>query len=325
MTRGFGDDLASGRLPNLDAVLQVREDVGPAGRSVDVRVIDGIAVRVLPDRGLDIGPAWYRGVPLAWVSKVGETAALTQPTGMEWSSAFGGGLVTTCGLRNVGAPSEGHGLHGTYSHLAAHDVAVSRNLSGSVVVSGRVEDDAGGEAPLRLERTIVTHAGAGRVEITDRTVNMGDVATPAPILYHVNFGHPVWSAGSELHVASHGDPEPRDDDSLRSVASWDRPHPIEVGPERVLEHRVAPVDGWGEATVVSHAHDIAVSVRWRVDALPRLHQWIDPNPGMAVLGIEPANCSTSGRAVDRAEGRLPVLGPGETRTTRLQVLAQPAT
>ena len=37
------------------------------------------------------------------------------------------------------------------------------------------------------------------------------------------------------------------------------------------------------------------------------------------LGLEPANCSVRGRAFDRAEGRLPVLEPGEERVTRLEI------
>jgi hypothetical protein len=38
-----------------------------------------------------------------------------------------------------------------------------------------------------------------------------------------------------------------------------------------------------------------------------------------VLGLEPANCSVLGRAHDRAAGRLPVLAPGEARTSTLEI------
>jgi hypothetical protein len=54
-------------------------------------------------------------------------------------------------------------------------------------------------------------------------------------------------------------------------------------------------------------------------SLPRLWQWVDP--GLYALGLEPANCSVLGRAFDRAEGRLPVLAPGEERTTSLEIRA----
>ena len=60
-------------------------------------------------------------------------------------------------------------------------------------------------------------------------------------------------------------------------------------------------------------------LRWEAAALPRFHQWVHPAPGIAVLGLEPANCSVLGRAADRAAGRLPVLEPGEERVTRLEV------
>jgi hypothetical protein len=63
-------------------------------------------------------------VPLAWVSAVGERGPLGgRLRDDDWLRGFGGGLVATCGLRNVGAPSEGHGLHGEISHQPARDVA----------------------------------------------------------------------------------------------------------------------------------------------------------------------------------------------------------
>lgn len=52
-------------------------------------------------------------------------------------------------------------------------------------------------------------------------------------------------------------------------------------------------------------------------SLPRLWQWIHPDYG--VLGIEPANCSVRGRQNDFNEGRLPVLQPGESRTTSVEI------
>ena len=74
-------------------------------------------------------------MPLAWVSAVGERGPLGgRLRDDDWLRGFGGGLVATCGLRNVGAPSEGHGLHGEISHQPARDVRVARWVDGEQVV-----------------------------------------------------------------------------------------------------------------------------------------------------------------------------------------------
>lgn len=321
--------LDDGRLADLDTIVQVRSSVAADGRArgmraVDVRVWGGVDLRILPDRGFDLGQAWFRGIPLAWVSAVGEARPLPDPDGMAWNQAFGGGLLATCGLRNVGMPSEGHGLHGTFSHLAAHDVDVRRFTGDGVagVVAQATIDDVGALTHhLRVRRTIRTEAGIGRVDLTDLTTNLGRTPEAAPILYHLNFGYPLWSGDARLTLPPH-DTIPRDEASAAALDAWDRPPPVALRAERVLEHVIAPEDGWGWARIVNERLGLAVTLRWRTAELPRLHQWIHPAPGIAALGIEPANCSTGGRAHDRAEGRLPVLEPGEARRTRLVVEAE---
>lgn len=315
-----------GLLANEDAILHVRSSVvsdGPAGgmRAIDIRVDGGIDVRLLPDRGLDIGGAWALGRSLAWVSAVGERSPIPEPTGFEWGEAFGGGLMVTCGLRNVGMPSEGHGLHGTYSHQKAEVTSIRRHLGADqayVEVSGIVDDVVATGHHLRLERSVKTHARGHRLEIEDVTTNLGASAEPVPILYHFNFGYPLWSGEARLELDS-SRTIARDPASEASLSSWARAPAVEETEERVLEHEVAGVDGWGAAQVVNEEVGIAVKVGWRSAELPRLHQWIHPGPGIYVLGIEPANCSTLGRAHDRAEGRLPVLEAGESRETALYV------
>ncbi len=325
--------LADGRIANPEIVASIRESVADGGpahgtRAIDVRVLGGIDLRILPDRGFDLGQAWFGGVPLAWVSAVGETAPLSDPRGMAWNDAFGGGLMTTCGLRNVGMPSEGHGLHGTFSHLRAGDVDVQRRSDGdgvaAVVAQATVDDVGALTHHLRLRRTIRTEVGRGRVEITDVTENLGREAEPAPILYHVNLGYPVWSGAARLTVPA-TQTLPRDEASQAALDTWDRPPPVGPAAERVLEHVVTGDDGWGWARIENPEVGLAATIRWRLAELPRLHQWIHPAPRIYVLGIEPANCSTGGRAHDRAEDRLPELAPGERRETVLSVEVQSLT
>jgi hypothetical protein len=327
MTTSIHAALGEGRLANPDAVLEARSsrvDGGKADgmRALDIRCWDGIDVRILPDRGFDIGQAWFAGIPLAWVSKVGESAPLDHLDGMDWSTRFGGGLMVTCGLRNVGMPSEGQGLHGTFSHLRATEVEVTRQISqdqAHLTARARISDPV--DPILVVDRQIRAHAGRGLVEVTDRAINEGLEVADAPLLYHFNFGYPLWGPGARLDVDA-TETIPRDDASTASLLGWRTAPRIEDTTERVLEHVVRPDGGWGRAAVVNERLGVEVTIRWRAAELPRLHQWIDPSPGMAVLGVEPSNCSTRGRAFDRSEDRLPAMSPGEVRETKVSIGAR---
>ena len=319
--------LARTHLGNLDqlasAVASVVCDGAAAGcRAIDLRVWEGIDLRLLPDRGLDAGAAWYAGVPLAWVSPTGETGPVRNPREQDWARGFNGGLVTTCGLRNVGVPSEGIGQHGEVHEQRATVEAVQRTEAGVVTVRGRVAEVDSLRFHLELERTWTTRTGEGRVELTDVLRNRGRATEAVPMLYHVNFGAPLWGEGAEVRLDARAT-RPRDEDAALHVDAW-APWPgVVEGPERVFEHDVVPgPDGWAQAAVRNERLGLEVTVRWDAAAMPRLWQWVEASPGLAVLALEPANCSVLGRAHDRAQGRLPELAPGEERTTRLQVLAR---
>jgi hypothetical protein len=76
-------------------------------RAAQVRTGGGLEFAVLLDRGMDIGPASYRGMPLAWISPAGFAhPAHFEPEGLGWLRTFGGGLLTGCGLTYLGAPGE---------------------------------------------------------------------------------------------------------------------------------------------------------------------------------------------------------------------------
>jgi hypothetical protein len=62
--------IAGEKLGHLDQVALATER--PA---IDAHVLAGIELRIDPDRGLDLGAAWFRGVPLAWIAPAGEGGA----------------------------------------------------------------------------------------------------------------------------------------------------------------------------------------------------------------------------------------------------------
>ena len=285
------------RIGHLDQVA-----LATSGSAVDLRPYGGIELRLHPERGLDVGAAWFRGTPLAWIAPAGEGGRRAET----WGDSWGGGLVTTCGLDNVGVPSEGVGQHGTFTFLEAEDVELTRDDSG-VVCRATIRDPRG----LRVERTISSALGAGRVELVDRTTNDADGPLEALLLYHVNLGWPLWDEGAVVDSDA-AEVVPRDD--AAAPHDWRAaPTPV-AAPERVWEHL-----GANRVTVRNDRLALRVAVE---SSLPRLWQWVEPKPGVYVLGVEPANCSVLGRAHDRAESRLPMLAPGEARTTTLLVTAE---
>src|SRR5258708_3831157 len=78
---------------------------GPeSGVSVaELRTGSGLSFNVLPGRGMDIGFAEYKGMPLCWRSSTGEIAAAHyEPQGDGWLRGFSGGLIVPCRMTTAG-------------------------------------------------------------------------------------------------------------------------------------------------------------------------------------------------------------------------------
>jgi len=140
-----------------------------------VELRDGdLGVDVLPARGLDLGAARFRGERFSWESPLGHI-----PWQGDFARSFGGGLLVTCGLRNVGVPSEGQPQHGWHSSLPAREVIVERRSARGRVLDAEVPGPA-----LELSREV--RVDGGSLTVTDVVRNLGREREPAPLLYHVN-------------------------------------------------------------------------------------------------------------------------------------------
>lgn len=323
--------IAHRRLAHLDQVCPVRQAVvadGPARgcRAIDITPLCGLAVRVLPDRGLDVLDARVGGVPLHWVGPAGEGPPLPVRDGHRWLDAFAGGLVTTCGLAHVGEPVPGHGLHGDASHLLASEVAVRREVlpdgAIAVVVEGVLRDRRFAGHDLELRRSLRVRTGEASLELLDRTTNRGADTVPAPILYHLNFGWPLVDDDTVVSVAGRTGGRALFGDPAALPGGWERPGRLVEGLVPVtVEHRLAGA-GEGCARILRPALGLAVEIRFGLDTLPRLFQWIDTRPGQGVVALEPANATTEAVETDPAMAALLPLAPGGSRVTRLVIRAR---
>ena len=323
----FGTNLVDAlpRIGSLDQVARVDrfvEDDGPARGARRIRVVNGggLEFEVHPDRGLDIGSATYRGIPLAWLSSTGITRPdAYEPDGRGWLRTFGGGLVTTCGLDSFGPPADDEdgtiGMHGRVGSIPAR-LSETNATAERVVVAGSVRQTAVFQENLLLERRITSEVGSSTLRIDDTVTNEGAYPSPHMVLYHVNLGWPLLDTGTVVDIpARHV--EPRDPDA---VAGFDD-RTVIGEPEASFREQVFIHEAGEEriARVVNEKRGMTLTLRYS-ETLPAIFQWKLTAPKHFVLGLEPANTpEIQGRAAARDHGLLPTLQPGESRSYSIEI------
>jgi hypothetical protein len=319
-----------GEITQLGGVRMVTQADGPERgvRTADVRSGEGFNFTVLLDRGMDIGPAEYRGIPLAWTSPTGPVApAFFEPRGAGWLRSFHGGLLTTCGLTQTGVPNldggEELGLHGRVSHIPARRVSYGGCWEGDdfiLWVEGQVREVSVFGHDLCLTRRVTARLGEPRLTIVDRVENLGYAPAPHMILYHCNLGFPLLAAGSRL-VAPSAEVEPRDEAAGQGLAQHTTFEGATPGyAEQCFFHTLtADEAGFVSVQLINTALDLTFQLRYRRQELPEFVQWKQMGQGTYVLGLEPANCRLMGRSAAREQGVLTELAPGEGRDYYLEM------
>ncbi len=329
------DELARrvGSLDQLGGATRMTFTEGPARQmeAIEVRSGGGLAFQILPDRGMGLGLASLCGVPLCWVSAAGAVAPwYYNPVGGGWLQSFGGGLMTSCGLTNVGSACRVDGievgLHGRMSHTAARDVAIERRWIGDshhVSVSGTILDYAVLGPALEARRTYRVVLGENRIWLHDEVANPGPRPQPLFLLYHFNFGYPLLSETAVLDIAPRETVTARDPAYAEAAADWRRLDAPRFGAEeRVLHHRLCGGDET-EARIrlenqVGDAR-LAVEMTFPLAALSHLTEWKMMGEREYVLGLEPGTCFASGREDALARGDVEILAPGATKAVDLSL------
>ncbi len=288
-------------------------------RAVDFRTTRGFEFTVLLDRGMDISEARYRGQSLCWRCPAGDVAPeFYNAKGDEWLRTFGGGLLTTCGLTNVGPatkePDE-TGLHGRYSACAAEKVTLSETWEGDtpvLQVSGLVREAHLFGPQLELHRTISARGDGAGLAVRDTITNIGPRPAPCLVLYHMNLGFPLIDDTTELLLSAEKT-EPRDDDAKPGISEWAKMQaPVRGYKEQVFFHDLkTDAEGYATVTVMNRPLGLGLRLRYLKSELPEFTEWKQMGEQEYVLGMEPGNCRPLSREGERAAGRLVELEPGQ--------------
>lgn len=324
------------RVGCIEQLAHIRQSVLDDGRGRGTRIAEfvngsGLNFTVNIDRGMDIADATFKGIPLDWKSSNRYVApSFYEPEGLSWLRTWGGGLLTGCGLRNVGGPDsaggETHGLHGRISHIPAEDVTVEKQwIDGKYVqsISGWVKQTAVFFENLHLRRKISSVMGENSITIEDTIENHGFAVSPLMLLYHMNLGFPLLNENAYIEADNHN-VVPRDGKAALGIKEWHTMTPPQPGySEQVFYHEIPPgKDGFACVTLKNPDLKLAFKLEYRTAELPYFVQWKQMGQGEYVVGFEPANCHPEGQTAESKRGTLREIGPGERISTCLKITIQ---
>ncbi len=277
------------------------------GKAKGVRAIEVntgvLRFTVLPDRGLDIAQAEFKGQAISWLSKTGITApTYYEKDGKNWLRGFYGGLVTTCGLHNIGGPVGEHGLHGRAANTPATHVSVFADWVGDeyvMKISGQMRDSIVFGHNLVLTRTITTKLFSNEFLLEDQIANEGFKDEKIALCYHCNFGYPLVRENAKM---------------------------INI-PDKEVAHIPAPIHGIEEecigvpfeddvVTVGIENGEIGAYLTYPRNTLPDFLIWKMVGESEYVVGLEPRTTNYGGENIVQNDAFVTVK-PFETYKTQI--------
>ncbi|MEX2118796.1 MAG: aldose 1-epimerase family protein [Pirellulales bacterium] len=292
----------------------------------------GLKFVVLPDRGMGLWRVWRGDVELGWPSPVkGPVNPRYVPTdaasGIGWLTGFDE-FLCRCGLEYNGPPEWDdagrlkHTLHGRIANLPAHRLEVAVEADGRIAVTGVVDEARLFGNNLRLASTVRTRIGEPRLWITDQVTNLSSVPADLELLYHINMGPPLAAPGSKVYLPLRR-LAPRDAGSARGVADWQTYEAEQPGvAETVLYFELAADRSGNTAALITDPRQArGASLAFNCNQLPRFIVWKNPQPRSDgyCTGLEPAINFPNVKSFEKAQGRVLVLAPGESRVFEIEI------
>ena len=326
--------------PKSPAAWSVRKYVLHGGRQEGVEIIEvdngKLRFTVVPTRGMSIYRVYMGGLRLGWDSPVKglvhpQYINLNSRQGLGWLEGFNEWMVR-CGLEFFGGPGEDEfidntgntakmdlTLHGKIGNIPASkvEIVVERDAPYRIKVRGRVDEAFLHGPKLELWAEISTVPGASTFQISDTVTNRSAVEQEFGILYHGNYGWPLMEEGARF-VGPVRQVTPINDHAAKEVSDYDRYQ----GPAAGSAEQVYCLRMWADENdrtkVMLHnaAKDKAVSIAYSVKELPFFTLWKNQaaDEDGYVTGLEPGTGFSQNRSIERKFGRVPKLGPHQSRS-----------
>jgi peroxiredoxin len=326
--------------PDCPVSWSVRKDVLHGGKQEGVEIIevDNGTLRfiVVPTRGMSVQHVLVGDLRLGWDSPVKglvhpQYVNLESRQGLGWLEGFNEWMVR-CGLEFFGAPGTDEfidntgvkstmdlTLHGKICNTPASkvEVVIERQAPYRIAVRGLVEETALHGPKLEIQTEISTVPGASTFRISDTITNRSGIEQEFGILYHGNYGPPLMEEGARF-IGPARQVTPINEHAANDVSQYDVYRAPKVGfPEQVYCLRLwADENDRTKVMLRNAAGDKAVSMAYSIKELPFFTLWKNPvaREDGYVTGLEPGTGFPRNRSVERTCGRVPKLGPHQSRS-----------
>lgn len=297
----------------------------------------GLSYKLLLDRCMDIGEAYFNGIGLAWIGANGFKNIHSQDRQSDnWLEYFGGGLLSTCGLSNIGnAETNEHGtqfLNGSINRQASELESIvqpSFENNGMMSISSITQEHQAFGYQFSLHRTIESSIGSSSLKLKDRVTNTGAFKVPHMLLYHCNLGWPILDNETTLfwngRVVSRGNTKGDHIFTQDNCRVFRNPiPPIEDQAEACGFIDVIPDQaGYCHCGITNPNLGIKLTISFMKNQLPWLtnwQHWVNKN---YVIGFEPGTNPPIGQSKAKENKQLIYLEPGESRDYEISLTIEP--
>lgn len=312
-------------LGNMEQICGIRETQLCRGFGAGVRVAEfynaaGLRFSVTPDRCMDLYDFSYKGINLSFLSCNGLRSPMSYTVQQgEFPWQWSGGILSTCGLDNVGSHCDDgitYPTHGRISATPAKRFGVQAQWAEEDYIlraEGEMEQTRLYGVRMCLQRSIQTTLYGKSIQIHDRLTNGDAEDAPYFLLYHCNFGYPLLDSCAKV---------------LMSEALVEPLNAISDDPA----HMLPPIDGRGEELYLCHARgtrgiallhnpslELACYVAFDTAVLPRFLEWKMMKSHDYVLAFEPCNTWGLSRVQAIQSGKAAILPAYSSVETRLEI------
>jgi hypothetical protein len=283
-------------LSSLCGARKIVIDEGKAKGMRFIQMFNGcINLMVSVDRALDIYQAEFQGQNVVFLSKNGLVNPSLSSNAISFINDFGGGLLYTCGLDNIGSPRENFVQHGSISYIPANHVNIKNGYIKEdffISVEGSMHYTSLFGHDLILNRKITLFYDKPNIHIEDTIINQNGYEDHYMLMYHFNFGYPFINEHTKIKFEEIVKTEIFNQDETKTYGDYHQLEKPDIKkPEEVFVHQLKE----GKSRIdVMNVEDCA-TIEFNTKRLKYLTEWKSMAKGDYALGIEPSTTSLINR------------------------------